>query len=139
MLEIASHYQNIFRGDMSPDPPSIRGSLRDPQTTNLLVRNYRLLHQCVGISAYEADVYIICPYGLQVNQAVDEMADERSRLQGQLQQAQLDLQTMQQTNKHLEQENGRLLERLSAVEEQAVSTEPFYVYLKVGCYVGQCI
>ena len=50
MLEIASHYQKIFRLGMPPDPPSIRGSLHDPQTTNLLVRNYRLLHQCVGIS-----------------------------------------------------------------------------------------
>ena len=43
-----------FPGGMPPDPPSIRGSLRDPQTTNLLVRNYRLLHQCVGISGGEA-------------------------------------------------------------------------------------
>ena len=52
MLEIASHYQKKFRGGMPPDPHSIRGSLRDPQTTNLLVRNYRLLHQCVGISGH---------------------------------------------------------------------------------------
>ena len=48
------------------------------------------------------------------------MVEERGRLQAQLSQKDVDLQSAEQARKQLEQENGRLLERLAALEEQAV-------------------
>ncbi|XP_013416003.1 coiled-coil domain-containing protein 150-like [Lingula anatina] len=54
----------------------------------------------------------------EVNQAVDGMAEERTRLQAELQQAHLEIKTLTQASHQLEQENTRLMERMGAVEQQ---------------------
>ena len=62
-----------------------------------------------------------CFFGLQVNQAVDSMSDERQRIEGELEQAKLEIQTLTQNKHQLEQETARLLDRIGDMEQTQVS------------------
>lgn len=56
----------------------------------------------------------------KVNQTVDTMVEERSKLQKQVQQQQLELDGHSRARRKLEHENAHLLERLSGFEQQQV-------------------
>ncbi|XP_072014953.1 LOW QUALITY PROTEIN: coiled-coil domain-containing protein 150-like [Amphiura filiformis] len=57
----------------------------------------------------------------EVNQAVDNMSDERTRLQEQLHQAQRELSVIGDDKQQLQQENNRLIERIAAAEQQQLA------------------
>jgi predicted nucleic acid-binding Zn-ribbon protein len=64
-----------------------------------------------------------------VNQAVDDMSEERTRLAAELQQTRIEVEFLQKTKTQLEQENVRLQSRLDTLEHQQVSSsnsEPFH-------------
>ncbi|XP_060075980.1 coiled-coil domain-containing protein 150-like [Ylistrum balloti] len=57
----------------------------------------------------------------EVNQTVDGMVEERSKLQGDVQQAKMELEATARTKRQLELENTTLLERIAGYETQKVA------------------
>ena len=56
----------------------------------------------------------------QVNQAVDSMAEERVRLQAEIDEAKLEAETAKSGGQQLHQEHSRLLQRIGTLEDQQV-------------------
>jgi len=65
-----------------------------------------------------------------VNQTVDGMSEERSKLQADIQQVKLDLETQIRSKRQLEQENATLLDRISSFEQQKVRKKIMLYYYK---------
>ena len=59
-------------------------------------------------------------YFPQVNSAVDGMSEERGQLQGEIEKARIEIESLQQANQLTTAENATLLERLGTLEEHQV-------------------
>lgn len=58
------------------------------------------------------------------------MSEERSKLQADIQQVKLDLETQIRSKRQLEQENATLLDRISSFEQQKVRKKIMLYYYK---------
>ena len=53
------------------------------------------------------------------------MAEQKSALQGEIEKARIEVESLKQNNQQIAMENARLLERLGTLEEQQVSAQNF--------------
>ena len=58
---------------------------------------------------------------IKVNQAVDSMTEEKSRLESEIEEYKLEITGLENSKAALETENRRLLEKVNALEESKVS------------------
>ena len=64
------------------------------------------------------------------------MSEERGQLQGEIEKARIEIESLRQTKQQVEAENASLLERLGTLEEHQVRTYRYYhnVILKKWCF-----
>ncbi len=76
-------------------------------------------------------VFFLClflPSVYQLSKSVSRLTEEKSRLDTELQDTRLELGSVKQSRKQIEEENGRLLQRLAAFEDQQVWDVIWYMY-----------